>query len=236
MEQIAADPSKVWHSDRVLVDAGPARKAAAAVPPKPRAAKLQKRAHPPEGPGWLHEMQIEGRRLLARATPGGKVELFDEAGKALPAAAARKHEAIANAVRLLPAQSLIVDGVATALHPDGRPNGRDLAKALAGEGPGALTFYLTDLTFLDGADLGETPLEKRKALLAQLVARVRPAGILRLSEHVASDGAAFHREACRLGLPGMISRRADGTTPPPRGAAVVVPCAPPKRRRATSRS
>jgi bifunctional non-homologous end joining protein LigD len=244
MEQIAADPSKVWHSDRVLVDAGASRGERAGVtnvaPPKPRATKLEKRSKPPEGPGWLHEMQIEGRRLLARATPGGKVELFDDVGKPLAAAAARKHETLANAVRLLPAQSLLVDGVATALHPDGRPHAEDLAKALAGEGPGALTFYLTDLTFLDGADLSATPLEQRKALLAKLVARVRPPGILRLSDHVAGDGVAFHREACRLGLPGMISRRADGPSPAPRGAALLVPCAkakPEKKKpKATSRA
>jgi bifunctional non-homologous end joining protein LigD len=242
MEQIAADPSKVWHSDRVLVDAGASRGERAGVtnvaPPKPKATKLEKRTKPPEGPGWLHEMQIEGRRLLARATPGGKAELFDEVGKALPAAQARKHEAIANAVRLLPAQSLIVDGVATALHADGRPHAEDLAGALAGEGPGALTFYLTDLTFLDGTDLSDTPLEQRKALLAKLLARVRPPGILRLSDHVAGDGVAFHREACRLGLPGMISRRADAPSPAPRGAALLVPCLKPKpaKPKATSRA
>jgi bifunctional non-homologous end joining protein LigD len=236
MQQIAADPSQVWHSDRALVDAGAATGAragvAAATPPRPRAAKLEKRSKPPEGPGWLHEMQIDGKRLLARATPGAAVELFDEAGKALPAAAARRHEAIANAVRLMPAQSLIVDGVATALFPDGRPRAEGLEEALAGEGPAALTFYVTDLLYLDGTDLSETPLEQRKALLAKLVARVRPPGVLRLSDHVAGDGAAFHREACRLGLPGMVSRRADGPTPPPRGAALLVRCAPPVKAKA----
>jgi bifunctional non-homologous end joining protein LigD len=233
MDEIAADKSTVWHSDRVLADASAIPGARTeAKPPRPRAAKLVAKAKPPTGPGWLHEMQVEGRRLLARATPGAKVELFDEAGKALPAAAARKHEAIANAVRLLPAQSLIVDGVATALYPDGRPRASGLTAALAGAGEGALTYYLTDLLYLDGNDLSETPLERRKALLGDLIARVRPPGILRLSQHVASDGAAFHREACRLGLPGMVSRKADSKLPPARGAAVQVKCRAPSTLRA----
>ena len=229
MEQIAADPSHVWHSNRVQVETGDVPGARAAAPPsRLRVGKPVTRARPPEGPGWLHEMQIEGRRLLARAVPGGEVELFDEAGKRLSPAAARTHAAVANAVRLLPAQSLVVDGVLTALHPDGRPRARGLAAALAGEGPAALTYYLTDLLFLDGLDLGETPLVRRKALLAELVARLRPPGVLRVSQHVEGDGAAFFREASRLGLPGMISRRAASPAPAPRGDTVLVKCPAPR--------
>jgi bifunctional non-homologous end joining protein LigD len=170
-------------------------------------------------------MQIEGRRLIARASLGGAVELYDELGKRLASAMARRHETVANAVRLLPAQNLIVDGVATALYPDGRPRARGLAEALAGEGPATLAYYLTDLLYLDGTDLSATPLERRKALLVDLVARVRPPGVLRVSEHVASEGAAFFREACKLGIPGMISRKADSPVPAPRGSALLVRCA-----------
>ena len=225
MEQIAADPTHVWHSNRIQLslDDVPGARATKAAPTL-RVSKLVARAHPPAGPGWLHEMQIQGERLLARAALGEEVALYDERGKRLPAEAARRHAAVANAVRLLPAQSLVVDGVVTALHPDGRPRAEGLADALAGQGPAALAYYLTDLTFLDGHELGGVPLERRKALLAELVARVRPPGVLRLSEHVAGDGAAFFQQACRLGLPGMVSRRADAGWPAPRGAALLVAC------------
>jgi bifunctional non-homologous end joining protein LigD len=232
MEQIAADPTHVWHSNRVQVALDDVPGARAAPPPaRPRVGKAVKRARPPEGPGWLHEMQIEGRRLLGRAALNQEVELYDEAGKRLPPKVAASHAAIANAVRLLPAQSLLVDGVATALYPDGRPRAKGLAEALAGEpGAPALAYYLTDLLFLDGHDLGATPLARRKKLLAELIARVRPPGILRLSEHFEGDGAAFYREACRVGLPGVLSRRADAPAPPPRGAAILVTCPAPKKR------
>jgi bifunctional non-homologous end joining protein LigD len=239
MEQIAADPSHVWHSNRVQLSLGDVAgaRATAKGAPSVRATKLTARAHVPPGPGWLHEMQIEGDRLLAHAALGQDVTLYDEAGKRLPAEAARRHAAVANAVRLLPAQDLVVDGVVTALWPDGRPRAEGLADALAGKGPAALAYYLTDLTFLDGHDLGSVPLERRKALLAELVARVRPPGVLRLSDHLAGDGAAFFREACRLGLPGIVSRRADAGWPAPRGAAVRVTCAaPPRRKRRVSGS
>ena len=167
LEEIAADPSHVWHSNRMRVEvaAAPGAKSVGA-PPAPRATKLVSRAKPPEGPDWLHEMQIEGRRLLARATLGQEVELYDEAGRRLPPVVGRGHAAIANAVRMLPVQCLIVEGVATALPPDGRPRASGLAEALAGAGSATLAFYLTDLPFLDGHDLGAVPLERRKALLA----------------------------------------------------------------------
>jgi len=238
MDQIAADPTRVWHSNRVQVALDDVPGARAAKPPvaaRLRVAKPVTRAQPPKGPGWLHEMQIEGRRLLARAALNRDVELFDASGKRLSAKAAAAHEAVANAVRLLPAQSLLVDGVVTALYADGRPRARGLPEALAGEGPAALAYYVTDLLFLDGHDLARAPLARRKALLAELVARVRPPGLLRLSEHLEGDGAAFHREACSLGLPGTLSRRADAPTPAPRGDAVLVKCGAPAAKRATTK-
>jgi hypothetical protein len=83
---------------------------------------------------------------------------------------------------MLPAQSLVVDGVVTALYLDGRPREGGLAAALAGRGEAALAYYLTDLLFLNGHDLAETPLARRKELLGALVARVKPPGVIRLSE------------------------------------------------------
>ncbi len=225
MDQIAADPTHVWHSNRVQIalDDVPGARETKTSPP-PRAAKPVARARPPEGAGWLHEMQIEGRRLLARAALNADVELFDEGGKRLAPKVAAEYAAVANAVRLLPVQGVVVDGVVTALYPDGRPRARGLADALAGRGEAALAYYLTDLLFLDGHDLGETPLVRRKALLAELIAKVKPPGVIRLSEHFEGDGAAFFREACHLGLPGMISRRADAHAPPQRGDAVLAKC------------
>src|SRR5262249_35620614 len=75
--------------------------------------------------------------------------------------------------------------------------------------------------------LADVPLAKRKALLAQLVARVQDRarlGPLRYAEHIAGDGAAFLREACRLGIPGMLSRKADAPHPGPAGSRLLIPC------------
>jgi bifunctional non-homologous end joining protein LigD len=224
LDEIAADPSHVWHSNRVRVDLADVPGArAAALPARPRGPTLTPRAQPPEGPEWLHEMLIDGRRLLARVTLGKEVTLFEDDGEPLDGEEIAWFAAVANAVGLLPAQDLVVDGVVTALFPDGRPRGNGLAAALEGEGDGVLTYYLTDLLFLDGHELAATPLARRKALLTQLLARVKPPGPLRLSEHLAGNGEAFFRQACGVGLPGIVSRRADAGLGDP-DAAFVVAC------------
>jgi bifunctional non-homologous end joining protein LigD len=224
LAEIAADPSHVWHSDRAGLGSAEVEGARAALlPARPRGAPLVPRPSPPEGAAWLHEMLVDGRRLLARAALGGEVQLFEEDGEPLDGEESAWFVGIANAVRQLPAQDLVVDGVATALFPDGRPRANGLAAALEGEGPGVLTYYLTDLLFLDGHDLAATPLVRRKALLAQLLSRVEPPGPLRLSEHLAGNGEAFFRQACAVGLPGIVSRNADAAVGQP-DAAFVVTC------------
>ena len=95
-----------------------------------------------------------------------------------------------------------------AVAPDGHADPKALGRTLAGEGPAVLAYYLFDLLYLDGHDLRDVPLARRKALLAQLVGKVAERTCLRYLDHVEGDGAAFFREACRLGIPGMISRRA----------------------------
>jgi bifunctional non-homologous end joining protein LigD len=181
-------------------------------------------------------MGIPGERLLASAD-GGEVRLLGPTGAPLPAPAARKRQAVADAVRLLPSASLLVDGTLAAVAPDGHANPRALARALAGEGPDVLTYYLFDLPYLDGHDLRAVPLARRKELLAELVRKVAERTCLRYLDHVAGAGADFRDAAARLGIPTMLSRRADSGYDA-RAGWVTAPCAPerPRRRRVSARS
>jgi bifunctional non-homologous end joining protein LigD len=209
LEEIAADRSHVWHSNRAQIDlsdvAGAKRAPlpAKVVPPKAAARKA-----PPAGDDWLHEMAIPGERLLARAE-NGEVRLFGPTGAALATAAARKRQAVADAVRLVPSATLLVDGVLTAVAPDGHADPQALARTLDGEGPATLTYYLFDLAYLDGHDLRAVPLGRRKELLADLLRKVAERTCLRYLDHVVGGGAAFQQAARALGIPAMLSRRAD---------------------------
>ena len=67
------------------------------------------------------------------------------------------------------------------------------------------------------------PLERRKALLEELVRRAAQ-GSIRYVEHIAGGGADFYREACRLGIGAMVSRKA-GSHYDAKAGWVTVKCA-----------
>jgi bifunctional non-homologous end joining protein LigD len=191
MEQIAADKDNVWHSKTSHVELGGTPGArAAALPARPRPPRAVSRRKPPAGDDWLHEIAIPGVRVLAR-NERSNIQLFSDRGTPLPAKAARKDRPIGDAVRMLPAETLMVDGVVAPLT----------------EGGAQMGYFLFDLMYLDGQDLTRVPLERRKALLEELVRRAGH-GALRYVEHIAGGGADFHREACRLGIAAMVSRKA----------------------------
>jgi ATP-dependent DNA ligase len=57
----------------------------------------------------------------------------------------------------------------------------------------------------EGQDLRSLPLVDRKKRLARLLGR-RRLGIV-LSAHTADDGSTIFRQACRMGLEGIVSKR-----------------------------
>jgi bifunctional non-homologous end joining protein LigD len=219
MEEIAADKSSVWHSKPSHVDLKDAPGAReAALPARPRPPRPARRSKPPGGDDWLHEMAIPGVRVIAR-NERSKVSLFSERGTALPARGAQKDKPIGDAVRMLPAETVMVDGVVAPLT----------------EGGDKLGYFLFDLPYLDGHDLTRVPLERRKALLEELVRRAAQPSI-RFVEHIAGGGADFHREACRLGIAAMVSRRADSRYDAKAGWVTVACKAGKKKSQASTRA
>ena len=168
MEEIAADRSHVWHSNRERLDAAAVEGARAASLPETITPEVAHRARAvPDGDDWLHEIEIEGERIICRGEKG-RMRLLDIAGKDW----SKRAPAIAGAANLLPATSLIVDGMLAALMPDGTTRRAALDDALHGKGPAKLAYFAFDLLFFDGNDLSGVALEKRKALLQALLARV----------------------------------------------------------------
>jgi bifunctional non-homologous end joining protein LigD len=174
---------------------------------EPQLATLVARA--PEGDGWLHEMKIDGYRILARLQ-NGRAQLLSRHGNDWTA----RLPEVKAAVETLPAGQALLDGEAAVLREDGTTSFQALQNWM-GEGAreGRLVYYVFDLLHLDGYDVRAAPLEARKELLARLMAetgsdRDQP-GVLRLSEHVVGNGAEFQAQACRLGLEGVVSKRRD---------------------------
>ena len=192
LHAIAASADHVWHSKLGHVDPSGLVGARAVAMPEWLAPPRPKRARSvPDGDAWLHEIATAGERVVVRID-AGTVELFDldrrKRTHALPA--------VAKAALALPVHQAIVDGIATALGPDGRTqaNGR------------ADTLYAIDLPFLDGYDLTHVALEQRKELLASLVAGGGAPG-LRYADHVRGRGRDILSHAGALGASAIVSKK-----------------------------
>jgi bifunctional non-homologous end joining protein LigD len=152
---------------------------------------------PPAGADWVHEIKHDGYRLQVRRD-GEAVRLFTRRGYDWSG----RYPAIAGTAAQLRARSFTLDGEAVVCGPDGVA----IFDALHRRGTVSEAMrYAFDLLELDGEDLRGLPLGDRKQRLARLL-RGRRRGIV-LSDHTAGDGAAIFRQACVMGLEGIVSKR-----------------------------
>jgi bifunctional non-homologous end joining protein LigD len=194
------------------VRGGPRR--AAPLPPfRAQLALLVDRA--PEGGGWLHEVKYDGYRIGC-AIASGRARLWSRNGNDWTARFAE----VAAAASVLPVEAALLDGEVTALLPDGRTSFQALQGAASAGTRPVLAYFVFDLLHLDGEELARRPLVERKAALARLLG-ARGKGVLRLAPHVVGGGGAAFREACRRGLEGIVSKRADEPYRPGRSGAWV---------------
>jgi bifunctional non-homologous end joining protein LigD len=102
----------------------------------------------------------------------------------------------------LPVDNALIDGEAVVFLQDGHS---DFAALLTKAGGEQASFVAFDLLSFESDDLRQRPLEERRDSLAQLVHGVD--GVV-FSEAVAAEGPIVFAHACRLGLEGIVSKRA----------------------------
>lgn len=157
---------------------------------------------PPEGAGWLHETKFDGYRLLG----------FLSRGVAILRTRNRKDwtgsfPSLAAALRKLKAKDAVLDMEAVVLDASGKSSFQSLQAAFGDAGSSAkIIAYVFDLLHLDGRDLTPLPLTERKEKLRKLLGRRGP---LHDSVHVDGHGSEILGKACKAGLEGIISKRAD---------------------------
>jgi bifunctional non-homologous end joining protein LigD len=166
----------------------------------PQLARLEESA--PEGESWLHEIKLDGYRLLAFVA-AGKVRLLTRNGHDWT----ERFPALVAALAGLPIAECIVDGEVVVLDERGVSSFQDLQNSLEQRRTGRHVFFAFDLPHAGGFDLGATPLEQRKGFLSELLRRGPEDAHLRFSDHVVGDGGLFLRHACELGLEGIVSKR-----------------------------
>ncbi len=172
----------------------------------------------PEGDQWLHEIKFDGYCMHARVDRG-TVKLLTRTGLDWTP----KYPAIAAAVASLGAGQAYLDGELCGVRPDGITSFSMIQLASDSGNAAALVFFLFDLLYVDGEDLGTLPLIERKARLAELLANA--SSPLHYCDHQIGHGRPFHEKACAAGLEGIVSKRAEAAyAPGNRGLWVKVKC------------
>ena len=156
-------------------------------------------AKPPAGPEWLHEIKFDGYRLLARKD-AGRVALWSRHATDLT----DRFPRIAEAVRSLPADDVLLDGEAVVFRPDGHS---DFTALRTNRGADAARLVAFDLLHVDGEDRRKLPLEVRRAELDALVAGINA---IMFSEAIEAEGAIVFQKAVEMGLEGIVSKRVGG--------------------------
>ena len=168
------------------------------------------REQPFSKPGWLFELKLDGYRVRA-GREQGEAHLLTRKGNDIAAA----FPEIARALVALPFEGFILDAELVVPDEAGRPsfqrlqNRAKVSRALevrraAVESPAVL--YVFDLLAFEGYDLRTLPLEQRKALLEQIVPRMGP---LKYLSHFEKDGEALYEQVVKMGLEGIVAKRAD---------------------------
>jgi bifunctional non-homologous end joining protein LigD len=178
----------------------------------------ESRERPFTAPGWLFELKLDGYRALA-ARDGSARLLSRNANDLTPC-----FPEVVQALRALPYERLVMDGELVTLDDAGRPSFQRLQQRAqlrrpidirhaAVECP--VTYYAFDLLAFEDFDLRSLPLSDRKAVLRRVVP---PTGVIRFLDHFTDDGEVLYEQVQKLGLEGIVAKRADSPYKPGRSA------------------
>jgi bifunctional non-homologous end joining protein LigD len=215
LRQIARENSAQWKSDR------PARRRSRAAPlaARPDTHELPS-AKPvfrepmkallvdalPKGADWIYEVKFDGYRALA-IKDGQKISLFSRNGKSF----AGRFADVARSLEELNASQAVLDGEIVATDADGRSSFQ-LLQAFQNPAAGLkppLFYYAFDLLNLDGKDLTELPLVRRKALLESLLAPMPQ--VVRFSASIEAEPSRLVEEMKARGLEGVVAKKKNST-------------------------
>ena len=161
----------------------------------------------PSGDTWLHEIKHDGYRAQAQFSDG-VARIFTRRGNDWAA----RMPTIAASVKALPVNNIILDGELVAVDAKGQAVFYELPSAITTKPArvkARLVYYVFDLLYLDGFDLRGAALIDRKRVLEALLDNTPGTQLIRYVEHIEGDGEVVLAHACKIGLEGIVSKRAD---------------------------
>jgi bifunctional non-homologous end joining protein LigD len=169
---------------------------------KPMLATLVDKSFDEEG--WLYEVKWDGYRAISYILKG-TVDIRSRNNKDFN----KKFYPVFNALQSWPVNA-VVDGEIIVVDEHGSPDFNALQEWRS-EADGQLIYYLFDLLWLEGYDLRNVPLQDRRDLLQKITPKEN---IIRLSENFTVTGTEFFSLAEKLGLEGILAKKASSVYTP----------------------
>ncbi|WP_207432311.1 DNA ligase D [Sabulibacter ruber] len=154
---------------------------------------------PFDDPNWLFEVKWDGYRAVAEVE-NGQVELYSRNGKSFR----EKYAPVVKALEKLQHQA-VFDGELVILDQNGKADFQALQN-YQNTPSEHLYYYIFDLLYLNGQDLTQEPLIRRKEKLAEVLKNAPDP--LRYSEHRVGDGTSFFKEAQQNQWEGIMAKAA----------------------------
>jgi bifunctional non-homologous end joining protein LigD len=145
---------------------------------------------------WLFEIKWDGYRAMAEVN-GNKVDVYSRNLISFN----DRYPAIREALKEL-GMKAVLDGEIVCVDENGMASFQ-LLQQHQRTGEGTLIYYVFDILYLDGYDLTELPLWRRKEILQQALPEH---DTIRYSDHVEENGIDLYEAAQRQGLEGIIAK------------------------------
>ncbi|MEJ2902489.1 DNA ligase D [Pedobacter panaciterrae] len=210
IKQVEKTSDKVWQNGHEQVESieistdvktllKKAKKSKIPIGMKPMLATLVD--EPFDDPNWIYEVKWDGYRSLGYCLKNGDVQLLSRNNKQF-------NEKFYPIFQILQSwkQNMVVDGEILVINDKGISNFGALQNWRS-EADGELVYYVFDLIWYDGRDLTDLPLSKRQEILAEVLPQNDDR--VRLSQIFKASGTEFFKAAIKMGLEGIIAKKAD---------------------------
>ena len=149
--------------------------------------------------GWIYEIKWDGYRAIALMNKG-KTQLLSRNNKSFN----EKFYPVYNVLKKWK-MNAVVDGEVVVLNEKGITHFGSLQNWRS-EANGELHYYVFDILWLNGYDLKDLPLTRRREILKE---QLPPEGIIRMSENFETSAARFLKAAAKMGMEGIMAKKAN---------------------------
>jgi len=148
---------------------------------------------------WLFEIKWDGYRAISEISKN-RVELYSRNGNSFNTS----YPIVFNELKKIK-QQVVLDGEIVVLDKNGKSDFQELQQ-YEDNSEAILCYYVFDLLSVNGKNIYDLPLIKRKKLLRKII---KPNAVIKYSDHVLEDGIAFFKAAQKQDLEGIMAKKAD---------------------------